>query len=144
MKTIDYIKNLIREKENLEELCKSHVETIRVMKRDIANLNNDLLRKKKKIHNLESEIKSPNENTQKELEAVKSELRILKEEYDTLQQKYDNIKPQKASNKAKSELSDLKAKYEDLKKMYDAVVCENEEYKRIFDEIEKLCDSEEQ
>ena len=39
MKTIDYINNLIKENEDLKTLCKSHVETIRLMKREANKLN---------------------------------------------------------------------------------------------------------
>ena len=42
MKTVDYINTLIKEKEELKALCKSHVETIRTMKREISKLNNDI------------------------------------------------------------------------------------------------------
>ena len=47
MKTIDYINALIKEKENLSALCKSHVETIRQLKMELAKLNNDVLKKNK-------------------------------------------------------------------------------------------------
>ena len=49
MKTIDYINNLIKENENLKTLCKSHVETIRQLKRENEKLNNDVLKKNKEI-----------------------------------------------------------------------------------------------
>ena len=87
MKTIDYINALIKEKENLSALCKSHVETIRLMKREMNRLNNIITKKDKKILKLENE--SPNVKVQKELEKVKNELGVLKVEYDSLQSKYD-------------------------------------------------------
>ena len=58
MKTIDYINALIKEKENLSTLCKSHVETIRLMKREMNKLNNIITKKDKRIQKLENE--SPN------------------------------------------------------------------------------------
>ena len=110
MKTIDYINALIKEKENLSALCKSHVETIRLIKRELGKLNNTITKKDKKILKLESE--SVNVKTQKELEKVKNELSKLKADYDDLQSKYNNV------------------------------VRENAELKRIFEEIETLCDSD--
>ena len=44
MKTADYINTLIKEKEELKKLCISHVETIRLQKREIQNLNNTILK----------------------------------------------------------------------------------------------------
>ena len=49
MKTEDYINTLIKEKESLTTLCKSHVETIRLLNRRISKLNHDILIKDKKI-----------------------------------------------------------------------------------------------
>lgn len=103
MKTVDYINTLIKEKEELKTLCKSHVETIRLIKRELNKLNNTITRKDKKIMKLESE--SLNVKTQKELDKVKSELK------------------------------ELKAKY-------DEVVRENVYLRKIFDEIETICDSD--
>ena len=104
MKTADYINTLIKERDELKELCKSHVETIRLFQRD-------LIKKDKKIQKLESQIKSPNENIQKELYCVKNEL------------------------------NNLKAEYKDLQNKYNILLVENEEYKRIFDDVENECDS---
>jgi predicted nucleic acid-binding Zn-ribbon protein len=112
MKTEDYINTLIKEKESLTALCKSHVETIRLLKREISKLNHDILIKDKKIQNLESEIKTPNEKTQK------------------------------TSNKIKNELNNLKAEYKDLQNKYNILLVENEEYKRIFEDVENECDSD--
>ena len=105
MKAADYINTLIKERDELKELCKTHVETIRLFQRD-------LIKKDKKIQKLESEIKSPspNEKTQKEL------------------------------NDIKIELNNLKAEYKDLQNKYNILLVENEEYKRIFDDIETGCD----
>lgn len=110
MKTIDYINTLIKEKERLTELCKSHVETICLIKRELNKLNKTILKKDKKILKLESE--PSNVKIQKELDKVKDELNKLKYEYDLLQRKYNDV------------------------------MSENAELKRIFDEIETLCDSD--
>ena len=79
MKTIDYINTLIKEKEELKALCKSHVATIRLIKKELNKLNTTITKKDKKILKLESE--SLNVNTQKELDKVKSELNELKVKY---------------------------------------------------------------
>ncbi len=110
MKTIDYINTLIKEKEELKALCKSHVETIRLIKKELSKLNNTITKKDKRILKLENE--SPNVKIQKELEKVKNELNTLKAEYDTLQRKYNDV------------------------------MSENQEFKRVFDEIENICDSD--
>jgi chromosome segregation ATPase len=108
--TIDYINTLIKEKENLTALCKSHIETIRQIKRELNKLNSTITKKDKRILKLESE--SPNAKIQKELDKVKNELNKLKKDYDLLQRKYNDA------------------------------MSENAELKRIFDEIETLCDSD--
>ena len=113
MKTIDYINILIKEKENLTDMCKSHAETIRFMKREIGKLNNIILKKDKKIQKLENEKLLIDVNKQKEL---------------------DNIK---------QELENLKINYKNLKIAYDNVVEKNDEYLNIFNEIEKSCDDSE-
>lgn len=89
MKTSDYINSLIKENMELEELCKSHVKTIRLIKRELTKLNNTILKKDKKIIKLENE--SLNIKTQKELDKVKNELGELKEKYDILQNDYNNV-----------------------------------------------------
>ena len=104
MKAADYINILIKERDELKELCKTHVETIRLFQRD-------LIKKDKKIQKIEREIKSPNEKTQKEL------------------------------NDIKNELNTLKAEYKDLQNEYNILFEENEEYKRIFEDVENECDS---
>jgi chromosome segregation ATPase len=137
MKTVDYINALIKEKEELKKLCISHVETIRLQKKEILNLNNTILKKDKKIKSLESE----------DFENIKNELNKLKIDYEDLQNKYidivnknedDNKKPQRC----KSELSKLKTEYNDLKIKYDDIVQKNKELMQIFDDIESTCDSE--
>ena len=148
MKTVDYINTLIKEKEHLTALCKSHVETIRSIKRELAKLNSTITKKDMRIVELEGEIKTPiNVMVQKELDAAKNELSQLRSEYDALLSKYNELKVQKAqrvSNKTKNELSQLKEAYDALQSKYDDVVKENTELKSIFDEIENLCESEEQ
>jgi chromosome segregation ATPase len=110
MKTIDYINTLIKEKEELKALCKSHVETIRLIKKELNKLNTTITKKDKKILKLESESL--------------------------------NVKTQKELDKVKSELIELKAKYDDLHTKYDEVVRENVDLRKIFDEIENICDSD--
>lgn len=143
MKTVDYINTLIKEKEELKALCKSHVETICTMKRELSKLKYDISRKDAKIKNLEGEIKSPNAKLQRELDDTKNELSALKAEYEDLKNKCNTAKTPKVSSKVKNELNTLKAEYEDLKNKYNAVVSENEEFKRIFDDIENMTDSDE-
>ena len=58
----------------------------------------------------------------------------------------DNVKTQKLSNKSsnkkiKIELDNLKVEYKDLQNKYNILFEENEEYKRIFDDVENECDS---
>jgi chromosome segregation ATPase len=110
MNTLDYINELIKEKEELKELYKKQFETIHLMKIEITKLNNSILKKDKKIQKLESESL--------------------------------NIKTKNELDKVKNDLKKMKTDYKDLQNMYNAVVAENEELKRIFDEIEKSCDSD--
>lgn len=104
MKSVEYINTIIKERDNFKEICKSHVETLRLIKREMSKLNNTISRQDKKIQKLENE--SINIKTKTELDKVKTELKNLKEDYKDLQSKYS------------------------------AVVSENVELKRIFDEIE--------
>lgn len=146
MKTIDYINALIKEKDEYKELCKNHVENIYQLNRKIVNLKNDILRKDKKIKNLESEETLT--VTQKNLEIANNELIQLREDYENLKNMYDeallqkgegnSVKSQKSSGK--SELKKLKAEYNELKKKYDEIVREKEELMSIFDEVEQTVD----
>lgn len=141
MKSIEYINNLIKEKENLKTLCKSHVETIRMLKKDIVNLNITITKKDKKIQKLESEYNNSN------IENVKNELVKLREDYADLQSKYNEVeqkneKPNVKSQRDKNGLSKLKSDYNELKHKYEDVLKKNEELMRIFDEISKTCDSD--
>lgn len=145
MKAVDYINTLIKEKENLTALCKSHVETIRLLKRENGKLNIDILKKNKKIRRLESN--SDNVKMQNELENIKNELNNLKVEYSDLQNKYDDVlkkneSPNTTSRKSKSDFNKMKSEYNELKIKYDEVVKKNEELMRIFDEIENTCNSD--
>lgn len=116
MKTVDYINTLIKEKESLKELCQKHVETIRLIKRELTHLNNTIAKKDKKILKLESGFSNMKvqevQEVQKELVKVRNELDKLKKDYDTLLSKYNDA------------------------------MAENAELKHIFDEIESLCDSD--
>lgn len=109
MKTVDYINILIKDKESLTELCKSHAETIRLMKREIGKLNSTILKKDKKIQKIENDKATLDEKLKKELDKVKNELVIAKTNY-----------------------VDLKCKYDDAMKKIDEYVC-------IFNEIENTC-----
>lgn len=138
MKTVDYINALTKENSELKATCKTHAETIRLLKRELWILKNSNLKKDKKIQNLESESYVSNE--QIELEKVNNELKTLKIAYAELQNEFNDIvkknenqieKPQKS----RSELSKLRAEYNTLKRKYDELV-------QIFEEAESTCESE--
>lgn len=134
MKTVDYINALTKENSELKATCKTHAETIRLLKRELWILKNSNLKKDKKIQNLENEIYISNE--QIELEKVNNELKTLKIAYAELQNELNDIvqkneKPQKS----RSELSKLRAEYNTLKRKYDELV-------QIFEEAESTCESE--
>ena len=99
MKTIDYINSLIKENENLKATCKSHVETIRLIRRDLGKLNTTISKQDKKIQKLESE--SLNVKTQKEIDRLKNELNDLREKY----------------NEAMIENANLKSIFDDIDKL---------------------------
>lgn len=124
MKTEEYINSLIKEKEHLTELCKSHVKTILLIKRELGKLKSTITQKDKKIQKLENE--SLNTKIEKELDETRNELNIIKIKYNDLKIDHDT----------------LNDKYNTLEKKYNDVVYENLELKRIFDEIETLCDSD--
>ena len=107
MNNVDYINILIKEKESLTELCKSHAETTRLMKREIGKLNNTILKKDKKIQKIENDKTTLCTKLQKERDNVKNELDIVK------------------------------VNYEDLKRKYDDAMQKIDEYMNIFNEIEK-------
>lgn len=118
MKAVEYINSLIKERDELKDLCKSHVETIRTMKKEFIKLNNEIVRKDKKIQKLENE--SLNIKTKNDLDKTKEDLKSLKDEF-----------------------KNLKKEYKDLQSNYNVVVNENMELKRIFEEIENTTDSDE-
>ena len=120
MKTVDYINSLIKEKEELTALCKTHVETIRTMKRELTKLNSIIAKKDKKINKLENE--SINNKMQNELNKAQNELKNLDLKYYEL----------------KSNHEILNNKYNILKKRCEEVTNENLELKSIFDEIDTL------
>lgn len=101
MNKVDFINNLIKERDCLKELYKSNSETIRLLKRE-------LLKKDKKILKLEKTTSNTKDNTK-------------------IQKEFDRIK---------SELEALKAEYKDLHNKYNILLEENEEYKRIFEDVE--------
>lgn len=117
MKAVEYINSLIKERDELKDLCKSHAETIRTMKKEFIKLNNEIVRKDKKIQKLENE--SLNIKTKNDLDKTKEDLKTLKDDF-----------------------KNFKKEYKDLQSKYDAVVNENMELKRIFEEIENTYDSE--
>lgn len=53
-----------------------------------------------------------------------------------------NIKSQKELDKVKNELKKLKADKKDLQNKYNDILLENEELKRIFNEMENVSDSD--
>lgn len=89
MNTLDYINELIKEKEELKELYKKQFKTIHLMKIEINKLNNAILKKDKKIQKLESE--SINIKTKNGLDKVKNDLKNLKIDYKELQDKYNAV-----------------------------------------------------
>lgn len=103
MASIDCVNSLIKERDELKEICKSHLETIRMMKRE-------LLKKDKRLSKLENE-----QNNTK----LEKDLNIIKADFET-----------------------LNLKYNDLQQQYNEVVSENEEFKRIFYEIDNMSDSD--
>lgn len=142
MKTIDYINSLIKEKEELTTLCKSHVETILTLKKEVKKLNTIILTKDKKIKKLESNSNSIEKD---ELESIKKQLNQFKLKYDKLKNEYDDViltTPVEKHQKDTGELNKLKSEYKKLQRKCESIILENEEYKRIFDEMEKTCDSD--
>lgn len=149
MKTADYINSLIKERDDLRALCKSNAEMIRLQKQEISKLNGVISKKDKNLQ--EVQHLTINANIQEELNIAKNDLNILRSEYMDLQSKYNEdikknemsiAKHNKETNKIKNELNKLKSEFNILKEEYNRVVKENAEYKCIFDEVEKECDSE--
>ena len=124
MKTEEYINSLIKERDHLSELCKSHVKTIQLIKRELGKLKSTITQNDKKIQKLENE--SLNAKIDKELNETKNELNIFKIKYNDLKKDHDT----------------LNDKYNTLEKKYNDVVFENSELKRIFNDIETIGDSD--
>lgn len=108
MKTIDYINSLIKERDKFKEMCENHIETIRLIKRELVKLNNSITKKDKKITKLENE--SINFKIQKELDKVKNDLKDLKIEYKNLENKY---------NAAMNENVELKSIFNEIENICD-------------------------
>ena len=67
MKIEEYVNSLIKEKEELKSACKTQIEKIRLMKREITKLNNTISKNYKKILKLENENESINMKIKNEL-----------------------------------------------------------------------------
>lgn len=98
MKTEDYINSLIAENEVLKATCKSHVETILMIKRELGKLKSTISKKDRKISQLESTTR--NIDLQNELNATKNELLQLKKAYDELQSMYNRVAEENAEYKS--------------------------------------------
>ena len=105
MKVIDYINSLIKERDELKELCKTHSETIRL-------LNKELLKKDKKIQKLEKT--TDNTNTKKELD----ELFEINKEFESLKVNYENL--QYMYNDVVEENKELKSVIDEIERMCDS------------------------
>ena len=135
MKTIDYINSLIKEKDELKALCKTHVRTIHTLRKEIQDLKKVISKKDLEIKQIESQ---DNITDQNELESVKNELNMLGLKYNGLQNMYDDM----LKNSSSKSLNKLKTEYKKLQRKYEDTMRENEEYKRLFEEIESICDSD--
>lgn len=145
MKTEEYIKSLIKERDELKTLCKSHVETIRLIKRELVKLNHNMSKKDKQISELENG--KIDVSLQTEFNTVKDELNDLTKKYEELLQKYEKLQSDnKSLNRKNTDLQNkfnkLNRKTEDLQLKYVSVSKQNEEYKSILDGIETICESE--
>lgn len=154
MKAVEYINELIKERDALKELCKKHVDTIRTKEKELIKLNNEISKKDKLIKNFESGSKTNIVNTQNnhELEILKEDFNTLKMKYENLQSEYDTAVNEKnelnrvvnENKKVKDDFEKLTKEHENLQSKYDTVVSENLELKSIFEYIENICDSDEQ
>ena len=145
MKTEEYIKSLINERDELKTLCKSHVETIRLIKRELVKLNHNISKKDKHISELENG--KIDVSLQTEFNTVKDELNDLTKKYEELLQKYEKLQADnKSLNRKNTDLQNkfnkLNRKTEDLQLKYVSVSKQNEEYKSILDGIETICESD--
>ena len=135
MKTIDYINSLIKENDELKALCKTHVRTIHTLRKEIQDLKKVISKKDLEIKQIESQ---DNITDQNELESVKNELNMLGLKYNKLQNMYDDV----LKNSSFKSLNKLKTEHKKLQRKYEDSMRENEEYKRLFEELERLCDSD--
>ena len=111
---MEYINSLIKERDEFKDISKKHAETIRSLKIELKRLNR-IISKSDKQSNID--------NDESNDESI-------------------NIKSQKELDKVKNELKKLKADKKDLQNKYNDILLENEELKRIFNEIENLSDSD--
>lgn len=111
---MEYINSLIKERDEFKDISKKHAETIRSLKIELKRLNR-IISKSDKQSNIDNEESND--------ESI-------------------NIKSQKELDKVKNELKKLKADKKDLQNKYNDILLENEELKRIFNEMENLSDSD--
>lgn len=143
MKTVDYINTLIKEKEELKTLCKRHVATIQALKRELVKIKVDITKKDKKIQSLENSLDG--NKMQDNIDILNNELNDLRVKNNELLHNYELLlKRSEGESKTKGGSGKLKSEYNILKRKYDEVVKENEELKSIFDDIDKICESDEQ
>lgn len=170
MKTEEYINILLKEKESLKALCAENAKKISVLKREVWKLNSKIATKDLKLKEFLKEIENAPTNimnTQKELELEKiynsklqKELELEKANNSKLQNELNEAnsyiiklktqidvakKPEKIKkevNKLKRDLNKLKAEYDTLQYKYDVVEFENMELNSIFEELERMCDSD--
>lgn len=148
MKAVEYINELIKERDELKELCKKHVDTIRTKEKELIKLNNEISRKNKAIKNSESgsETNIVNTKNNHELEILKEDFNSLEMKYKTLQSEYDTVvKENNELNRfvndnkiVKDNFDKLTKKYETLQSKYDKVVNENLELNNFFEDYDKL------
>lgn len=89
MKSVDLINSLIKERDELKNICKEHANSILLLKREMVKLKNTISKKDKIIQKLESE--SINIKMKNELDKVKNELKKIKTEYKELQSNYKTV-----------------------------------------------------
>ena len=139
MKTEEYIKSLIAERDELKSLCESHVETIRLLKSEVVKLNRTITKKDKIISIFENDniTNASDVDFQIEFENIQSEMEILKKSHCDLLQEYDKFQNEYTNLHRKN--VDLQRKNNTLKNKCEELQKENVEYKSIIDE----CNNEE-
>lgn len=124
MKTTDYIKLLIKEKDEFKELSEKHLDTIRTLNKMIIKLNNE-------------KNDSDNIELKNEIDRLNKELNILKVENDNLKNMCNEfVQKNEELNKIKSNPKKLKSDYIELQLKYEEVVRKNKELMDIFESIE--------